>query len=86
MPFTFSNEGPRGEDGDAATPTWNYYALTWTEPPVFVETISGGDVYEYDLDGTIRYRFVPSPYDSELDAFYSSFSTPTLSGLIVSRG
>lgn len=69
-----------------ATNTWMYYVTTWSSEPTFVETITGGDVYSYTLNGTTRYRFVPSTYDATQDAFYTTFSTPTLSGLIVARG
>lgn len=65
---------------------WTYYATTWSTEPTFVEAITGGDVYSYTLDGTTRYRFVPSTYDAIEDTFYSTFSSPTLSGLIVTRG
>jgi len=68
------------------TLTWNYLAITWSAEPSFVESITGGDVYSYTLDGTTRYRFVPTTYDATQDAFYSTFVTPTLSGLIVARG
>jgi hypothetical protein len=66
--------------------SWIYYATTWTSPPSFIGTITGGHVYSYILDGVIRYRLVPIPYNAEDDAFYSRFSSPTLSGLIVTRG
>jgi len=69
-----------------SSPTWEFYACNWTVAPTEVSTITGGTVWEYTLDGTTRYRFVPSPYDSTLDAFYTTFVDPTLSGLIVSRG
>lgn len=77
--------GPQGDPGDP-TDTWMYYAITWSSTPAFLETITGGDVYVYTLDAVTRYRFVPSPYDSEDDAFYSTFTTPNLSGLIATRG
>jgi hypothetical protein len=70
----------------ASTNLWVYYATTWSTPPSFVGTITGGDVYAYTLDGTTHYRLVPSPYNAGYDAFYSGFSSPTLSGLIVTRG
>jgi hypothetical protein len=71
----------------AAIPkTWEYYVTNWTTEPVLLESITGGDVYSYTLDGTTRYRFVPSTYDATQDAFYTSYSSPTLSGLIVTRG
>lgn len=85
MSFVFSNEGPRGIPGIGST-SWDYYALVWSTPPVFLETIATGDVYSYTLDATTRYRLIPDPYDPQDDAFYSTFVSPTLSGLIVSRG
>ncbi len=72
--------------GTPAAPTWDFYATNWTTEPTFVENITGGAVYSYTLDAVTRYRFVPSPYDAALDAFYTSYSSPTLSGLIVTRG
>jgi hypothetical protein len=68
------------------TPTWEYYAANWSTPPSQVASISGGTVWEYTLDGTTRYRFVPDPYDPTDDAFYATFVDPTLGGLVVSRG
>lgn len=65
---------------------WTYYATTWSVEPTLNTSITGGDVYDYTLDGTTRYRFVPTVYDATEDAFYSTFSNPTLSGLIVTRG
>ncbi len=65
---------------------WTYYATTWTAEPTLNASITGGDVYDYTLDGVTRYRFVPTTYDATQDAFYTSFSNPTLSGLIVARG
>lgn len=65
---------------------WTHYATSWTTPPTFVETITGGSVYSYVQGASTRYRFVPNPYDANEDAFYSSFSSPTLSGLLATRG
>lgn len=69
---------------------WHYYASQWSVEPVEVgvSTISSqpGTVWEYELDSVTRYRFVPDTYDATLDGFYSSYSSPTLSGLIVTRG
>jgi hypothetical protein len=67
-------------------PDWGYYATHWSTDPVEIEAITGGVVWSYTLGATTRYRFVPDPYDPTLDAFYSGFTSPTLSGLIVSRG
>lgn len=69
-----------------STSTWVFFATTWSIEPAFVENITGGSVYSYTLDGTTRYRFVPTTYDATEDAFYTTFVTPTLSGLIVTRG
>ena len=51
-------------------------------------TVSGvsGDVRLHVKVGKADvYRFIPSPYDPLLDAFYSSFVASVLSGLIVVR-
>lgn len=65
---------------------WTHYATSWTEAPEFIENITGGSVFAYTQGDVTRYRFVPSPYDPATDAFYSSFTTPTLSGLLATRG
>jgi len=64
--------------------TWVSFATQWSSEPVEVETIAGGTVWSYVL-GSTRYRFVPDPYDPLLDAFYTDYTSPVLSGLIVSR-
>jgi hypothetical protein len=64
---------------------WTYYATKWDSAPTVNTTITGGTVYNYILNGVIRYRFVPTTYSPSEDAFYSSFSNPTLSGLITAR-
>lgn len=66
--------------------TWDYYATNWSVAPTLNSSITGGDVYDYTLDGTTRYRFVPTTYDATQDAFYSTFSGGLLSGIIVTRG
>lgn len=66
--------------------TWSYYATTWSVEPTLNSSITGGDVYNYTLNGTTRYRFVPTTYDSTQDAFYSTFSAGVLSDIIVTRG
>jgi hypothetical protein len=53
---------------------WDFYATNWSVTPSLVSTMSGGKVYEYTLQGTTRYRFVPSPYLPTGDIFYDSFS------------
>jgi hypothetical protein len=55
---------------------------------VGTSTVSGvsGDVRLHVKVGKADvYRFIPSPYDPLLDAFYSSFVASVLSGLIVVR-
>jgi len=47
--------------------------------PTLIETIPEGDVYEYTYSNGILYRLVA--VDGR-DLFYSSFSSPTLSGLV----
>lgn len=66
--------------------TWSYYATTWSVEPTLNSSITGGDVYNYTLNGTTRYRFVPTTYDPTQDAFYSTFSAGVLSDIIVTRG
>ena len=65
---------------------WDYYANNWSVEPSFNATITGGDVYDYTLDGTTRYRFVPSPYDPTEDKFYLTFDGVNLTNLVIARG
>ena len=69
------------------TTTWTQLASTWTSAPV-AQAYSGGDgeVYAYTYGSQVYYRFVPSSYDSTQDAFYTTYSNPTLSGLVATRG
>lgn len=66
--------------------TWSFFATTWSTSPTLNSLITGGSVYNYTLKGTTRYRFVPSTYTASADAFYSTFSAGTLSGLLIARG
>ena len=66
--------------------SWEYLVANWTAIPTLNATITSGDVYNYNLDGTIRYRFVPSTYTPTQDAFYTNFDGTTLTGLITKRG
>lgn len=66
--------------------TWSFLATTWSAAPSLNDSITGGDVYDYTLSGTTRYRFVPSTYDATEDAFYETFEGGVLSDLIVTRG
>jgi len=67
--------------------SWNDYATRWDVAPTLNKAITGGNVFNYTLGGTTRYRFVPSPYTSTQDIFYSNFndSTDVLSGAIIGR-
>lgn len=53
-------------------------------------TIADGDVLTYLYDGVTIYRHITTATDTygypTEDAFYTTFSSPTLSGLIVARG
>ena len=64
---------------------WVTLKDSWTVAPVLIDTIAEGDVYQYAYGSTLYYRLVPSPYDSSEDSFYSTFSSPVLSGLIATR-
>jgi hypothetical protein len=66
--------------------TWDYLVTNWSVEPTLNTTITGGEVYNYTLNGTTRYRFVPTTYDPTQDAFYGSFNGATLLDLIVTRG
>jgi len=73
----------------APTPAlvWTDYATRWDTAPTLNKAITGGQVFNYTLNGTTRFRFVPTTYDSNLDAFYSGFNNTTdvLSGLLAKR-
>jgi hypothetical protein len=77
---------PEWVTGGGGERTWSYYATTWSVEPTLNSPITGGDVYNYTLDDTTRYRFVPTTYDPTQDAFYSTFSAGVLSDIIVTRG
>lgn len=66
--------------------TWEYLVANWSSEPTLNSTISGGEVYNYILSGVTRYRFIPTTYDPTQDAFYSTFTSGTLSNLIITRG
>ena len=73
--------------GDTYNTSWTKLATQWTEEPVSVAYSGGdGEVLEYTYGTTKYYRFIPTIYDSNEDKFYSSYSNPTLSGLIATRG
>lgn len=66
--------------------TWEYLVANWSVEPSLNTAISGGDVYDYTLNGTTRYRFVPTTYNPTQDAFYADFDGTTLTDLIITRG
>jgi hypothetical protein len=83
-----SNWVPQAAGGsDVTRLKWADLVTTWTSEPT-EEAYSGGDgqVFSYTYGTTAYYRFVPSTYDSTEDKFYSSYSNPTLSGLVATRG
>lgn len=65
---------------------WGYLSSHFSQDPILAATITGGEVWEYVLNGVTRYRFVPNPYSYSGDAFYSTYTGGVLSGLIVARG
>jgi hypothetical protein len=66
--------------------SWEYLVANWSVIPTFNAAITGGDVYNYELNGTLRYRFVPTTYTPTQDAFYSTFNGTSVTGLITKRG
>lgn len=67
--------------------SWFFYATSYTQLPTEATyTGGGGFVLAYQYGATVYYRFVPEPYDPTLDAFYSAFSDPALSGRLAARG
>lgn len=71
----------------AADLTWTDYVMRWTAEPVSLAYSGGdGEVLQYTYGTTIYYRFVPSTYDATQDSFYTTYSDPTLSGLLAIRG
>jgi len=75
-----------GAGDDLIGITWGGLVAIWTAEPTLEASITGGDVYKYTYGSTIYYRFVPDTYDSTEDKFYTTFSNPTLSGLVATRG
>jgi len=75
-----------GGDDDLISKTWGGLANKWTTKPTLHATTAAGRVFLYTYGSTIYYRLVPAPYDSTLDSFYTTFSDPTLTGLVATRG
>jgi len=75
------------ESGESSgTSGWVTLKDSWTVAPELIDTIAEGDVYQYAFGSTIYFRLVPSPYDSTLDQFFSTYAAPNLAGLIATRG
>jgi hypothetical protein len=72
------------ESGESAA-QWTQNAMQWKEPPVFLQTIAAGKVYQYTYNAGLKYRLVPSPYNASEDAFYATLSGGSLSGKICQR-
>ena len=66
--------------------SWEYLVANWSVIPTLNASITGGDVYNYELNGVLRYRFVPSTYTPTQDSFYSTFNGTSVTGLITKRG
>lgn len=82
---TLGVQGEKGDPGEI-TDLWLYFVTTWSQEPNLVAVLPGGEVYSYDLNSNVTYRFVPDPYNSTLDAFYDTFENSELLGFIVRRG
>ena len=65
--------------------TWAFLVVNWDNPPTFVATIAGYDIYLYTLNSVDRYRSVPEPYVNSLDAFWEDFDGTNLINLITNR-
>ena len=81
---TGAGEGASG--GGGSSPQWSDYASNWSAAPVETETIAAGTVYTYTYSNGTLYRLVPEPYDPATDAFYDTYTSPNLSGLVSTRG
>lgn len=71
-------------------PKWSDLVNMQSETPTLAATVTSpaaGEVWIYKLDNVTRYRFIPSAanYSFTQDAFYSTFTNNTLSGLICRR-
>jgi CRISPR/Cas system endoribonuclease Cas6 (RAMP superfamily) len=65
--------------------SWINLVMRWLSAPSLVYQSGSLLVYEYEHEDATRYRRVPDPYDPAQDSFFSTFNSPTLSGLICSR-
>jgi len=84
---TLETDGTKGTlDTDSLIQTWDYLVTNWSVEPSLNTTLAGGEVLNYTLNGTTRYRFVPTTYNPTQDAFYATFDGTTLSNLVAKRG
>lgn len=65
---------------------WSDLVASWTTEPILNAAITGGEVYTYVYGATTYYRFVPTPYTSAQDQFFSGFDGTNLTGLVATRG
>jgi len=67
--------------------SWWALAMSYTVKPT-LETYTGGDgkVRLYTYGSTVLYRFSPTSKDPLFDQFFTTFSDPTLSGLVATKG
>lgn len=80
IPFTIQNSYYSGGRGL----TWIDYATSFSTDPVLLETISEGEVYEYNYaSGKTHYRLI----GTNSDQFYKSYDsgTETFSGLLADK-
>jgi len=73
-----ANVFPLPRESAAGALTWTDYATRWDAAPTVNSTNASGTIYNYTLDGTTRFRFVPNTYDATLDAFYAEVALTTL--------
>lgn len=70
--------------GSSTVPkTWVDYAYNWSEEPVSLGAVTGGEKYQYTFTDATLYRFVPDPYVVTDDSFYNDID---LTQKVVSRG
>jgi hypothetical protein len=71
---------------DVSKLTWDYFKENWSDVPFINTVLANGIVYQYNLRGTARYRYIPNVYNPQEDAFYSNFDGVNLTNLITTRG
>mgnify|MGYP001058049642 CR=1 FL=1 len=65
---------------------WIDYAANFVTPPVLIDSIEQGDVYQYTYTKNMTlYRLVPNTNDLQ-DSFYRSYVNGVLSNIVVKRG